>query len=170
MTLHRISGPLIVAVCCCLLSTGCASLAMFPAASEEPASAPALRESPEAAMYRAIQTARQTGAIVVQIEGAEKPLKVLPLPTDGSTVFVSSLIRQMDLKRRFRGLDITLFRSTGQVMDGVKMAVTFDKSGRVTTGTDYALRPGDRVTVRRQLHSAMQSIVDGLVPSVVHSR
>lgn len=150
-----------------MLNTGCASLALFPGAADDRSSEPApLKESPEAAMFRAVQTARQTGAIVVQVQGAEKPLKVIPLPTDGSTVFISDLIQQMDLKRRFSSLNVTLFRSTDHVMDGVKMAVTFNKAGHVTTGTDYALRPGDRVTVRHELHSALQSVLDNALPTI----
>lgn len=115
-------------------------------------------------MFRAVQTARQTNSIVLQVEGADKPMRVIPLPTDGKTVFMNDLLRQTGLKSRYNSLDIVLFRSSGTEMDGVKMAVTFDKSGRVNTGTDYALRPGDRITVRKVLNSTIQNVLDGLVP------
>lgn len=166
MSLRRSSCFVAALLACCLLSTGCASLALFPGTENESdvESEPRLNESPEAAMFRAVQTARQTNSIVLQVEGADKPMRVIPLPTDGKTVFMNDLLRQTGLKSRYNSLDIVLFRSSGTEMDGVKMAVTFDKSGRVNTGTDYALRPGDRITVRKVLNSTIQNVLDGLVP------
>ncbi|WP_145089485.1 hypothetical protein [Rosistilla carotiformis] len=154
----------------CLLNTGCASLTLFPSTDNDASKESTLSESPQAAMFRAIQTARQTNSIVLQVEGADKPMRVIPLPADGKTVFVNDLLRQAGLKTKYSGLDIVLFRTATGEMDGVKMAVTFDtKTGRVSTGTDYALRPGDRVTVRKVLNSTIQNVLDGLVPPVAQS-
>ncbi len=150
----------------CLLNTGCASLALFPSDDSDAPNEATLHESPEAAMFRAVQTARQTNSIVLQVEGAEKPMRVIPLPTDGKTVFMNDLLRQTGLKSKYNGLDIVLLRSGAGEMDGVKMAVTFDGKGRVSTGTDYALRPGDRIMVRKVLNSTIQNVLDGLIPPV----
>ena len=125
-----------------------------------------LKESPEARMYRAIQTARETNSIVLQVEGSDKPLRVIPLPKGGESVFMNDLLRQAGLVKRFNSHDITLFRSDGNVIDGVKMAVVFDKkAGRVKAGTDYALRAGDRVTVRRDV-LGLTSFIDDILPPV----
>ncbi|MEZ6089136.1 MAG: hypothetical protein R3C05_14130 [Pirellulaceae bacterium] len=146
---------------------GCASFTLSPSLHDDEQQDVRLTESPEAAMFRALQTARTSNAVVLQIEGAEKPLRVLPLPEDGTSVFMNDLIRQLNLNSKFGALDVTLFRSSGEVMDGVKMSVTFDrKTGRVNAGTDYALRPGDRITIRKVYTSTIQNFIEGLVPPI----
>lgn len=149
--------------------SGCATLNLSPA-EEAPETEAALTESPEVAMFRAVQMARQNHSIVLQVRGVEKPLRVIPLPEDGATVFMSDLVRQSGLSSKFGSMDITLFRSSEQELDGVKMAVTVDKSGRVNTGTDYALRAGDRIVIRRGVNTAISGVLDGILPPMVTRR
>ena len=148
------------------VTQGCATLSLSSITETSNEEEATLKESPEARMYRALQTARESNSIVLQVEGSEKPLRVIPLPKDGKPVFMNDLLRQAGLIKRFSSLDITLFRSSGSVMDGVKMSVIFDrKAGRVKAGTDYALRPGDRVAVRHD-NFGLSSFIDDLVPPV----
>lgn len=148
-------------------STGCATLSLSPLSTDEPDGEIRLKESPEARLFRTIETAREKNAIVLQVEGAEKPVRMIPLPADGKSVFMNDLVRQAGLIKRFGTPDVTLFRNGNQVMDGIKMKVLFDKkSKRVKPGTDYSLRPGDRIVVRDDASFGLSEIFDELVPQV----
>ncbi|MEM6690685.1 MAG: hypothetical protein AAF664_14720, partial [Planctomycetota bacterium] len=109
---------------------------------------PGARQSMMERVYYATREASDRNAIVLQIIGDDSPVRVLPLPQDGTPVYVSQLVHQSGLGGKLGGLDLTLFRySTGSV-SGLPMECKIDRDARaVRPETDYALHAGDRLQV-----------------------
>ena len=169
-SMTRSSGLLLVLCATALTQTGCASLNLMSTSDSDVSLEAALKQSPEAMLYRAVETAGQSNAVVLQVKGAEKPFRIIPLPSGEQHVFMNDLLRQAGLLKRVNSLNVSLYRSDGQIMDSVRMKVTFDKRNkRVSTGTDYALRPGDRITVSRDHGASVIGFFDGLVPPVAQN-
>lgn len=123
-----------------------------------------LRPSEGAMMYQKVRQAKAQNSIVLEIEGFDEPLRVLPLPAEGQSVFVSDLLKQSGVQQKFKRVDATLYRDSPGMPSGVKMAVkmTPDKE-QVRPESDYSLRSGDRLVVRKaaapQLHGLMHSLL-----------
>ncbi len=109
-------------------------------------------------VYNAVQRARRENAVVLQVLGDEVPLRVLPLPPGGGdtpgsnapSVYVSQLLTETGVQQKFGSLQATLYRAESGSIGGIQMDVLFDdSSGRMLPETDYALRSGDRLVVRR---------------------
>lgn len=97
--------------------------------------------------YQKIREAKANRSVVLQVDGDEEPVRVLPLPPGQQTAFVSELLTQTGLLKRFGGVDVVLYRPTPDSISGARMQVRFDPDGTIDPTTDYGLRPGDRIQV-----------------------
>ncbi len=110
--------------------------------------------------YRKIREATAQNAVVLQVEHDEQPVRVLPLPAGGQSVFVSELLTQTGLLRKLGAVDATLYRPSPNSITGTRMKIQFKDDGSVDPISDYGLRPGDRVQVCKRSDSAIKSLVD----------
>ena len=108
-----------------------------------------LRGSESALAYKRVAEAKAQNAIVLHVPEDKQSLRVLPLPADGQSVFVSDLLRQSGVQQKIGRVEAVLFRSSSESLGGVRMAVNMSPDGTtVRPESDYALRAGDRLEVR----------------------
>ena len=117
----------------------------------------ATSESMSMESYAKIQQAEAQNSIVLQIHGDDVPFRVLPLPDDGRSVFVSELLRETGIEKRLGMMNVALFRKAPGAIEGARMAVEF-ADGKVVPTTDYSLRPGDRIEVRKTQKSPFRAV------------
>lgn len=110
--------------------------------------------------YNNIRQAKAQNAVVLQVSGREQSVRVLPLPDGGRSVFVSELLTQTGVFRRYGHVDATLYRQSPESISGIKMKVNIAKDGTIDPATDYGLRAGDRVQIRQRKTSALQMLAD----------
>jgi len=147
--------------------TGGSGCSLFRKPSQDPMtlSAP-LQGSESAAVYQRIREAKSQNSIVLQIAGDSSPIRVLPLPPDGQSVFISDLLKQTGLQDKFGHLRATLYRATPAAPSGVPLEVRFDeRSGEIRPEADYALQAGDRLKIAKQERPAFGGMFDQLLPS-----
>lgn len=121
-----------------------------------------LQPSQSAESYQKIRQAKNQNAIVLQVYGDSEPIRVLPLPAEGKSVFVSELFRQTGLQKKMTGaMHATLYRPSPDSLNGVRMEIKMDESGdQVVPSCDYALRPGDRIEIVKDESSGLQHLVN----------
>ena len=110
--------------------------------------------------YQKIRQAKAQNSVVLQVAGDEQPVRVLPLPEGEQSVFVSELLDQTGVLRRFGTVYATLYRQSPESISGIKMQIKIADDGRIDPSTDYGLRAGDRVQVRQKKNTALQMLVD----------
>lgn len=125
--------------------------------------------------YNAVRRAKENNSVVLQIIDDEGPVRVLPLPaagvssgtamgsaggnTETPTVYVSTLLKQTGLVEKLGQIELALFRPSPSSFEGVRMDVTL-AGGEVRPETDYALRAGDRLVVRRDSRIVLDNMID----------
>ncbi|WP_146599475.1 hypothetical protein [Novipirellula aureliae] len=115
-------------------------------------------------VYQRVREAAANNAIVLQVDGNREESRVLPLPADGRSVFVSSLLTQSGVVEEIGGVKVVLYRSSPQTIGGVKLDVKMSEGGKtVLPESDYALHPGDRIFVAKKPIVLM----DGLLTSAL---
>lgn len=108
----------------------------------------ALRPSEGADHFDRVAQAAKNNGVVLQVMGAEQPLRVLPLPGNGQSVYVSDLLRQSGLTEKFPQMQARLYRNSPDAIGGIRMGVNFRPGTNVVAPEhDYCLRPGDRLQV-----------------------
>ena len=101
-------------------------------------------------VYQGTRQAKANGGIVLQVVGDETPIRVLPLPQDGRSVYVSQLLEQSGVKKQLGSVRATLFRHATGSIGGMPMECKMTKNGEsVRPESDYALQPGDRLRVEK---------------------
>ena len=111
-------------------------------------------------VYQRVREAAANHAIVLQIDGNREGSRVLPLPADGRSVFVSTLLSQSGVVEEIGGVKVILYRSSPQTIGGVKLDVKMSEGGKtVLPESDYALHPGDRVFVTKKPLEMMNGLV-----------
>ncbi|TWT83761.1 hypothetical protein CA13_52320 [Planctomycetes bacterium CA13] len=116
-------------------------------------------ETMDETVYNKVREAQANNAIVFQVQGDSDASRVLPLPPDGKSVFVSTLLTQSGAVKKMGGVAPILYRSSPQSIGGVRMAVKMSPGGKtVVPESDYALRPGDRVYVQRSAGIDMKNL------------
>lgn len=110
--------------------------------------------------YEKIREAKAQNAVVLQVAGDEQPVRVLPLPEGEKSVFVSELLDQTGVIRRYGTVYATLYRQSPQSIAGIKMKIKITDDGKIDPSTDYGLRAGDRVQVRQKKNTPLQMLVD----------
>lgn len=124
----------------------------------------ALQPNAAAETFQKIKQAKRENAVILQVQGDPEPVRILPLPQDGESVFVSDLLKQTGVFRKFGRVHAELYRDSTNLMDGVRMRVDIQGGDRITPGTDYALRPGDRLLVRRVSTTALGDAMEEILP------
>lgn len=116
-------------------------------------------------LYRRLREAQSQNAVLVQVLGDSTPLRVLPLPPENRSIFVSQLLQQTGILDKFGAVEVTVYRATPGMPGGVPMEVRFNpKTGDIRPDCDYALRPGDRIRVA-EADSAFETFFDRFIPS-----
>lgn len=116
-------------------------------------------------LYRRLREAQSQNAVLVQVIGDSTPLRVLPLPPDNRSIFVSQLLQQTGILDKFGAIEVTVYRATPGMPGGVPMEVRFNpKTGDIRPECDYALRPGDRIRVA-EADSVFETFLDRFIPS-----
>lgn len=101
-------------------------------------------------VYQGTKQAKANGGIVLQVVGDETPVRVLPLPAEGQSVYVSQLLTQSGVKKQLGAVKATLFRHSTGSIGGMPMECKMTKDGEnVRPESDYALQPGDRLRVEK---------------------
>ena len=125
-------------------------------------------------VYQAVRKAKQTNSIVLQVYEDTEALRVLPLPsTDVSNItgsntgatggiFVSTLLKQTGVLKKYGKVQVAVFRPSPASFDGVRMDVMFapGSNREIRPESDYALRPGDRIVVRKDSSMSFDSLFD----------
>ena len=115
-------------------------------------------------VYHSVRQARAQNSIVLQVDGDSTPVRVLPLPPEQRSVYVSDLLKQTGVQKKLGPLNATLYRFSPDTIGGLPMEVKMSKDGEsVRPVSDYALHAGDRL----QVHKAAYPALDGLVNMVL---
>ncbi len=151
-----------VALLFLLATAGCSALKTSnPSSSLYEGVGIELTEARSADTYLAVRQARAQNAVVLQVVGDEQPLRILPLPSDDKSVFVSNLLKQSGVLEKLGHVDVTLYRPSPHAIDGLKMAVKINPKGNgVRPETDYALQPGDRLRVSKVERDYLEALLD----------
>ena len=153
-----------------LFSTGCSLVQERPSAGLDArglqggAAAGGLAASGSEEVFQRIKQAKSQNSIVLQVDGDDEPVRVLPLPPEGRSVNVSDLLEQTGVASAFGGMQVRVYRDSPKQVGGVRMDVHFDGK-QVRPESDYALRPGDRIVIRRDESTLVGRFLGGLVPS-----
>jgi hypothetical protein len=125
-----------------------------------------LQGSESADVYKRIRQAKAQNAIVLQVTGDSEPIRVLPLPPDGTPVFVSDLLKQTGIQEKFGRMLVLVYRSSPVDYEGAKMEVRFDEEGEtVRPETDYSLQSGDRVKIVKDPRSSFSLMMEQIIPA-----
>ena len=73
-------------------------------------------------LYQATRTAASQNSLVLQVVGDADPARILPLPPAGQTVYVSQLLEQTGVMKRYGGVSATLYRYNTAVIGGTRMS------------------------------------------------
>lgn len=110
--------------------------------------------------YQKIREAKAQNSVVLQVAGDEQPIRVLPLPPGQKSVFVSELLTQTGVLKKFGSVEATLYRPAPDWISSARMDIKFADDGTIDPATDYGLRPGDRVQIRQRETTALESLVN----------
>lgn len=105
-----------------------------------------LQPSSEAMSFQRVQQAASLNAAVIYFEGDKSGPKLVRLPPEGQPIYLAGLLEQIKATENGK-ISASLWRVTPDAPQGAKMAVRFKKNGRIDPLTDYAIRPGDRITI-----------------------
>lgn len=126
----------------------------------------ALKGSSSTQVAQRIREAKAQNSVVIQVADDSVPIRVLPLPADGESVFVSDLLTQTGVAEKLGRMQATLYRANPSTPMGVPMEVRFSpKDGSVRPECDYALQPGDRLKIMKDETSMIGGLIDQLLPS-----
>jgi hypothetical protein len=115
-------------------------------------------------VYHAVRRAQNENAVVLQVEGDDEPIRVLPLPPGSHSVYVSELLTQTGVLQKLDHVDATLFRHSTDSIGGIPMEVRMNEDGDgVRPESDYSLQAGDRLMVSKAAHPAMQSLFNAML-------
>ncbi len=114
-------------------------------------------------VYQKVRQAQAENSIVLQVASDDdEPVRVLPLPPEssGRAVFVSDLLKQTGVMQKLGSVEATLYRSSPQVIGGVRMKVRMSEGRTVVLPeSDYSLRPGDRLYVAKSTNTVMDTLL-----------
>lgn len=111
--------------------------------------------------YQKVREARATNSVVLEIQDDSEPIRMLPLPPPGKSVFVSSLLKDTGVLSKMGSIDVELMRAAANSIDGLKMEVKMSEDhNSVRPESDYALQPGDRIRVRKHETDGLQSLME----------
>ena len=101
---------------------------------------------------------------MLQVVGDSPPVRVLPLPSDGRSVTVSNLLTQTGVAKKLGSLEATLFRPASGMIGGLPLEIQLGSDGQsVRPESDYALRAGDRLRVRKAVSPQLKGMLESLL-------
>lgn len=163
--------PLLMVVVLIMLIPGCSNLT--PAVFKHPSETlPGMSTGPNVKLagieservYHKVREAASTHSVVLEIVGEDAPIRVLPLPPDGRSVFVSNLLKDTGILEKMGTIEATLYRNSKDSIGGIRMKVKMNSShDSVRPESDYALLPGDRLRVRKVEHVMLTNLVNGVI-------
>ncbi len=161
-----LAGPLIL-----VLGAGCSNFApgvfSYPGDSSSlSAVGPgvALPNADSEAVYHKVREAAAQNSVVLEVVGNKQTLRVLPLPPEGQSVFVSTLLNDTGVLAKLGTIEATLYRNSPHAMGGVRMDVKMSPGqDAVSPESDYALRAGDRLQVRKAEYVALSNLIDATI-------
>lgn len=115
-------------------------------------------------VFRKLREAQNQNSVLLQVVGDSTPLRVLPLPPENRTVFVSELLEQTGIREKFGTIEATVYRADRKIPGGVPMEVRFNNDGTVQPQYDYHLQPGDRIRVAKA-ESKFSTFLDRFFPA-----
>ncbi len=125
----------------------------------------ALQSSDASDVLKRVREAKSQNSVVVQVIGNSTPVRVLPLPPDERSVFVSDLLKQTGLQESFGPMRVTLYRANSHAPMGIPMEVKFTtRGGQVRPEADYALQAGDRIRISKDDRSAWGEMLNQFLP------
>jgi hypothetical protein len=127
---------------------------------------PGFELQPEAGeqIYNGVREAKARNAVVLHVVGDSTPVRVLPLPASGQSVTVSQLLTQTKVTKKLGSIDATLFRPSTDSISGMPLDIKMGKDGHsVRPETDYALRAGDRLRVRKAISPAIGGLIETIL-------
>ncbi len=125
-----------------------------------------LHESDSADVFKRVREAKAQNSVVVQVASDSAPVRVLPLPPDDRSVFVSDLLKQTGLQDKMGPMRVTLYRANSQSPMGIPMEVKFTtRGGDVRPDADYALQAGDRIRISKDERSAWGEMLNQFLPT-----
>jgi len=87
-------------------------------------------------------------SVLLEVNNGKKHMEKIPMP-EGQPMFVADVIRDAQLHKKIGRIHVRVVRPNGNAAP-VRMDIDFDESGRrVREGTNYSLRPGDRIVVTK---------------------
>lgn len=114
--------------------------------------------------YQGVRQAKAQNSVVLEIVGDDDAIRVLPLPDDGKSVYVSNLLSDTGVAKKLGAVEATLFRSSSDVIGGMPMEVRIAGDGKtVRPESDYALQPGDRLRVSKGTHPMLTNLIGSLL-------
>lgn len=165
---HR-TTPLVIIPCLLALASGCTLIDVPNSPFSKPSSPHyhgsdmsfELDPSSGEEVYHGVRQARAQNSIVLQVDGDNSPVRVLPLPPGQKSVYVSDLLNQTGVQKKLGSLEATLFRYSADTIGGLPMVVKMAKDGRsVRPESDYALHAGDRLQVHKAVNPALKGMVN----------
>lgn len=125
----------------------------------------ALQPSDSEEVFRRVREAKTQNSVVVQVVGDSTPVRVLPLPPDQRSVFISDLLKQTGLIDKLGPMRVTVFRPNPHAPMGIPMEVKFiAKGGDVRPETDYSLQAGDRIRIAKDERSVLGEMFGQFFP------
>jgi len=125
-----------------------------------------LRGSDSADVFQRVREAKAQNSIVLQVTGDSSPVRILPLPPDDRSVFVSDLLKQTEIQDKVGPMRVTLYRASDAAPMGIPMEVKFTtRGGSVRPDSDYALKAGDRLRILKDERSAMSGMLNQFFPT-----
>ena len=114
--------------------------------------------------YHKVRQAKTQNSIVLEVVNDEEPVRVLPLPADGNSVYVSNLIKDTGVAEKLGVIEATLYRPSSEAIGGLPMEVQIASDGStVRPESDYALQPGDRLRVSKGQHPILKGLMSGVL-------
>lgn len=143
-----------------LCTVGCQLLGQAdPSLTADGLQAPQSRE-----LFRQIRQAEANQAVILEVVGDSPPFRVLPLPPEDQSVFVSELLAQTGVQEKLGRIKAVVYRATPEIPAGLPMEVRFyPRGGEIRAECDYALRPGDRLRVAKD-DSLASGLFDWILP------
>jgi hypothetical protein len=97
-------------------------------------------------------------SVLLEVNDGKKHLEKIPM-TEGQPMFVADVIRDAKLHKKVGRIQVRVMRPNGNAAP-VRMDIDFDESGRrVREGTNYSLRPGDRIVVAKDDSSVVSRML-----------
>ncbi|QDT02725.1 hypothetical protein K227x_11030 [Rubripirellula lacrimiformis] len=168
------TGAIVAWASLVMLTTGCSTIHIPSSPFSHPSSeldgyagmegVPQLPSTEAEEVYNAVRQARSQGGIVLHVPGDSPPTRVLPLPTDGRSVYISNLLKQTGVQKKLGTIEATLFRHSATSIAGIPLECKMDDDAySVRPEFDYALQPGDRLRVKKATHPAIQGFVNAML-------